>query len=35
MTGEIKEKLKTIDFKKFKDNTYGDENEYSYKGLIC
>ncbi|WES99331.1 hypothetical protein P2W68_06865 [Chryseobacterium arthrosphaerae] len=33
-TDEIKEKLKTADFKNFKDNTYGGENEYSYKGLI-
>lgn len=31
---EIREKIKTLDLKVFKDQTFGPENEYSYRGLI-
>lgn len=31
---DIKEEIKTLDLKKFKDQTFGPENEYSYRGLI-
>lgn len=31
---EIRERIKTLDVKQFKDQTYGSENEYSYRGLI-
>lgn len=31
---ELKEKIKTLDFKKFIDQTFGSENEYTYRSLI-
>lgn len=31
---EIREKIKTAQIKENKDNTYGSENEYTYRGLI-
>jgi len=31
---DIRIKIKSTDIKKFKDSTFGAENEYSYKGLI-
>lgn len=31
---EIREKIKSVDYNKNKDNNYGNENEYSFKGII-
>ncbi|WP_417940579.1 hypothetical protein [Flavobacterium sp. RS13.1] len=32
---EIREKIKTAPIRDNKDNTYGSENEYTYKGIIA
>ncbi|REC56266.1 hypothetical protein DRF62_04160 [Chryseobacterium piscium] len=32
---EIREEIKNIDLKSFKDQTFGSESEYNYKGLIA
>ncbi|WP_330746783.1 hypothetical protein [Chryseobacterium sp. CP-77] len=32
---EIREEIKNIDLKSFKDQTFGSESEYTYKGLIA
>lgn len=31
---EIREKIKELDFKSYEGNTFGSENEYTYRGLI-
>lgn len=31
----IREKIKVVDLKNFSSNTFGDENEYNFKGLIA
>jgi small basic protein len=31
---EIREKIKSADFSKFSSNTYGSENEYTFKGIV-
>lgn len=32
---EIRESIRNLDLNKFKDQTYGSENEYTYKGMIA
>lgn len=32
---EIREEIKNVDLKSFKDQTFGSENEYTYKGIIA
>lgn len=31
---EIREKIKSVDYSKFASNTYGSENEYTFKGIV-
>jgi hypothetical protein len=32
---EIREKIKSVNYSQFKTNTYGSENEYTFKGIIA